>query len=132
MASGTISLPDDTGWIDATLGSNFNLYDDGGYIYGCKYRRVGNFVSIAGVVTPKSNLTISSVSDLYTITTLPVGFRPALTVRSICQGATQHVWHLDVTTDGDVRLSRYRMTNSSSYSNCPSGAWLPFSIVFEV
>ena len=129
MASGTISLPDDTGWQDATLGSQFALYDADSVL---KYRRTGKFVSVIGTVKPTSNLTISSVNNIYTITTLPVGFRPSHTIRKICQGSSQYVWLLEVVEDGSVSLSRYRVTNSSSYTNCSAGSWLPLNIVFEV
>ena len=129
MASGTISLLDDTGWQDATLGTNFKLYDEDSVL---KYRRVGNIVSVIGTVSPKANLTISGVNNIYAITTLPSGFRPPITVRKICQGSSQYVWHMTVQEDGEVNLSRYRVTNSSSYTNCPANAWLPINVVFEV
>lgn len=132
MASGIKSGLSDSGWIEATLGSNFKDYTDSGTpAVTTKYRRVGNFVNIIGCVSPKSALTINT-DNRFTITTLPEGFRPTKPVYEICQGSTQNVWMLTVNTTGDVTLGRYRMINASSYTNCPAGAWLPFSVFFEV
>lgn len=129
MASGIKTGIADSGWIEATLGSNFNLYSSSEPV---RYRKIGNIVNIVGTVSPKSALTINA-DNRFTIMTLPDGFRPKQIVSQICQGSTQYIWLLQISaTSGDVRLGRYRMTNASSYTNCPSGAWLPFNVVFEV
>ena len=114
----------DSGWIDATLSSRFNLYASDSE---CKYRKIGKYVQIHGVVKPKSAIAGSTTE--YTIFTLPEGYRPSNSVYSLCQGSGKNTWLLRVNTDGTVNFSRYGTTSNTEAG---TSAWLPFDMGFLI
>ena len=115
----------DTGWIDATLSGLFKEYTTGSS--GPEYRREGKRVYIRGVVSPKQNITGNTDSN--TIFVLPEGFRPSKTEYCECQGSAKATWFLDITTGGEVRMSRY---GAGSFQTAEVNCWLPFSYNFPV
>ena len=115
----------DTGWIDATLSGLFKEYTTGSS--GPEYRREGKRVYIRGVVSPKQNITGNTDSN--TIFVLPEGFRPSKTEYCECQGSAKATWLLDITTGGEVRMSRY---GAGSFQTAKVDCWLPFSYNFPV
>lgn len=63
---------------------------------------------------------------------LPSGCRPSTPRSILCQGSNTNVWCLTVETDGQVKVLRYRPTNSTSAdTDIPAGAWLPFAMSFK-
>ena len=66
-------LPNDSGWIEASIGRNFTSYGD----VSPKYRKIGNIVSIVGSVKPVVS-NIGEDTTLYEILTLPEGYRPSI------------------------------------------------------
>ena len=115
----------DTGWIDATLSGLFKEYTTGSS--GPEYRREGKRVYIRGVVSPKQNITGNTDSN--TIFVPPEGFRPSKTEYCECQGSAKGTWFLDITTGGEVRMSRY---GAGSFQTAEVDCWLPFSYNFPV
>lgn len=124
MATGTIGAYD-TGWVTPELESAFEIY---GSDYSVKYRRVGDIVTIHGVVTPTAAITADN--KLHTIFTLPLNYAPRWMTATICQGSTQYLWSCMIQPDGTVAF--YRYMRGSSESNCPAGAYLPFDVTFIV
>lgn len=114
----------DSGWINATLSSYFNLYASDSE---CKYRKIGKYVQIHGVVKPTA--TIAGSATDYPIFTLPEGYRPSVSVYSVCQGSGKNTWLLRVNTDGTVNFSRYGTTSNAGAS---TSTWLPFDVGFLI
>ena len=122
----TNQLPNDSGWITASLGRNFTSY--GGDLP--KYRKIGNIVSIVGSVKP----TVSNIGEntnSYEILTLPVGYRPPIMdLVYICQGSGICTWMMIISTNGVVSFSRYR--EGGRKVGASTTEWLPFSATFMV
>ena len=116
--------PYDSGWITATLNSGFEPYGDGDDVKPA-YRKVGNVVTVNGVVKPKTAIATGSGAN---ILTLPEGFRPSRQFATICQGSGNAIWCLHVFTNGVLYLERYRTGGTSEIANV--GVWLPFCITF--
>lgn len=115
---------DDSGWITATLASNFTNYSSGSTP---EYRKIGNIIEIRGIVKPKSVLTASNTG--ITIFTLPNGYRPSKVVYEVCQGSGRNVWLLTINTNGTVTISRYGVTSNI---DVPTSAWLCFNKTFTI
>lgn len=63
---------------------------------------------------------------------LPAGCRPSTPRSVLCQGSGTNVWCLTIEVNGQVKVLRYRPTNStSSDTDIPVGAWLPFAMSFK-
>ena len=114
----------DSGWINATLSSRFTLYASDSE---CKYRKIGKYVQIHGVVKPTA--TIAGSATDYPIFTLPEGYRPSVSVYSVCQGSGKNTWLLRVNTDGTVNFSRYGITSNAEAG---TSTWLPFDMGFLI
>lgn len=115
---------EDSGWKNATLGSNFALYTSGQNV---QYRKIGKVVHVGGVVKPASD--IAGSSTVYTIFTLPSGYRPSVNEYFVCQGSYKNTWLCTVGTNGNVTFSRYGTT---SFTTCTNSHWLPFNFTFMV
>lgn len=113
----------DTNWQNITLNNLFTYYGNDANNTP-KYKKIGNIVYLAGVITPTQSLD-SSIERL--IGDLPVGYRPSHEVRIVCQGSQMNRWLLTVFTSGNIMFQRYGTT---SYSTVPTGAWLPFNVSF--
>lgn len=116
-------MVEDSGWQDAVLCDEFELY---GSDSTCKYRKVGKIVQVCGIVKPTSTFSSGASNPLFT---LPEGFRPATYQAYICQGSDVNKWLCSVQSTGEISLSRYGTTEKISVS---TNAWLPFSIMFLV
>lgn len=116
------------GWIYPTIGSEFEVYasDGVGSKPGC--RKDGRVVEVRGIVKPVAD--IAGGTDMHTIITVPVGYRPNSPVYVICQGSGNCTWLLRVNTSGTVDFSRYR--NGNTTTTATAGAWLPFQVTYLV
>lgn len=116
------------GWIYPTIGSEFEVYasDGVGSKPGC--RKDGRVVEVRGIVKP--TVDIAGGTDMHTIITLPVGYRPNSPIYTICQGSGNCTWLLRVNTSGTVDLSRYR--NGETTATAAVGTWLPFQVTYLV
>lgn len=113
------------GWIYPTLGSEFAVYSDTGEnAPAC--RKDGRLVEVRGIVTPVSD--IAGGTDMHTIITLPVGYRPSSPVYTICQGSGNCTWLLRVNANGAVDFSRYR--NGNTTTTAAADTWLPFQVTY--
>lgn len=124
------NLEYDTGWQTLTFNSGFRTHSTG---FEPRVRRIGKLVELKGWAKNTSTITIDTTS--YTLFTLPEQYRPTgMGVLEVCQGSTMAIFNLTVNTDGTVKVSRYRFTNSSSstYPSLPSGQWLPFHVTYMV
>lgn len=119
----------DTGWIDAELTDDFELYNSSSY---CRYAKIGNMVNIQFSLKPTSSSNTLNSASLTTAFTLPEEYIPSQSITVLCQGSGTNVFIVDVTTEGKVNLARYR--NSASYSSSPPSttAWLPCNITYFV
>lgn len=117
------SLPQDSGWQNATLTSDFVEFGTGTIP---RYRKIGEFVYLQGVI--KTTSTLSNGGDNKVILTLPSGYRPAnYSVFQLCQGSGNNKWLLTIETNGECKISRYGITSND---NIPNTAWLPFNTCF--
>ena len=114
----------DSLWQGATLSSRFTYYDSTSTV---QYKRIGNVVYVRGVVKPTS--AIAGSDTRYVIFNLPVGYRPAYDVYTLCQGSSANKWLLTVNINGNVCFSRY---GTSSYAQASTSAWLPFNVSFAI
>lgn len=119
----------DSGWITATLTSNFKLYKSDGV---CRYRKIGKLVNIQANLSPASDDNTLNGGDYMILFTLPEEYRPSHGVESLCQGSYTNIFLTRIYTNGKVALGRYR--DSASYSNTPppNTAWLPINITYFV
>ncbi len=118
-------MTNDSGWKNATLGSNFSLYNSDRNV---QYRKVGKIVHVRGEVKPTSD--IAGGTTEYTIFTLPAGYRPSVTEWNIFQGSTRNRWLCKVSNTGSVTFSRY--CTGSAYVTCATSHWLPFNFTFMI
>ena len=119
----------DSGWITATITSNFKLYDSESV---CRYRKIGKVVNIQAEVSPASASNTLNSANYMTLFMLPEEYRPSTNIMTVCQGSGTNIFLTNVTYDGLVTLGRYR--NSSSYATNPPSttAWLPINITYFV
>lgn len=124
-----VLVEDDTGWIDAELESDFQLYNSASY---CRYRRIGKTVNIQFVLSPTSADNILNSATETIAFVLPEEYRPSQNIATLCQGSGVNVFVTGVNKNGNVYISRYR--NSSSYSTTPPGTttWLPANITYFI
>lgn len=116
------------GWIKPAIGSEFTVYASDGVSSTPACRKDGRTVEVRGIVKP--TVDIDGGTDMHTIITLPVGYRPSSPIYTICQGSGNCTWLLRVNTSGTVDFSRYR--NGDTTMTASAGAWLPFQVTFLV
>lgn len=116
------------GWIKPAIGSEFAVYASDGVSSTPACRKDGRIVEVRGIVKP--TVDIAGGTDMHTIFTLPVGYRPSSPIYTVCQGSGNCTWLLRVNTSGTVDFSRYR--NGDATLTASAGAWLPFQVTFIV
>lgn len=117
-------IVEDTGWIEVTdYDSKFTSYD---VTQKPKYRRIGKVVQLVGACKPTETMTAA----VYTMFTIPEGFRPNSSVSVLCQGSGRNKWLCMVNDAGQVQTSRHGA--SEAYVDYTTSSWLPFSIVYFV
>lgn len=123
----------DSGWKTPSISSSLFVYGSDSY-NAIKYRKVGKVVDIRGAVSPASTSTLAN-GDAVTVFTLPQAYRPSYTRTYVCHGSERDVFMVQVQSGGDVTISRYRSTTSTSNAYPTSVAttnWLPISVTFTV
>lgn len=116
------------GWVYPTIGSEFEVYASDGVGSKPCCRKDGRVVEVRGIVKP--TVDIAGGTDMHTIMTVPVGYRPNSPIYTICQGSGNCTWLLRVNTSGTVDFSRYR--NGNTTTTAAVGAWLPFQVTYLV
>lgn len=117
---------EDSGWITATLSSQFTAYSTDS---APRYRKIGNMVEIRGAVKTTSAITGSGTR--YTIFTLPQEYRPSdYNVVTVCQGSSFKNWCFEINTDGTVQFSRHN--TGSAYADLGTTQWLPFHATYFI
>ncbi len=116
------------GWVYPTIGSEFEIYASDGVGSKPCCRKDGRVVEVRGIVKP--TVDIAGGTDMHTIMTVPVGYRPNSPIYTICQGSGNCTWLLRVNTSGTVDFSRYR--NGDTTTTAAVGAWLPFQVTYLV
>lgn len=56
----------DTGWINATLTSDFKAYNNNNSNQPC-YRKIGKIVEICGVVSPTASISANETKTIFTL-----------------------------------------------------------------
>ena len=109
--------------------TNFAHYNDPDIM---KIRKQGNVVNILGAYRNTAQLNIDPYgTNSYLMTTVPEGFRPPFTVNAICQGSGDSIWLCILDPNGNLYLSRYRVTsNTTTASTLAAGAWFPINITY--
>lgn len=114
-------------WNNLTLGNQFQVYNNVAANQP-RYKAIGQMVEIRGVVSPTAVLASSTTQ--YTIATgIPAALRPNINRVYRCQGSGINTWLLIITTSGTITVSRY---GTNTYTDIPSGAWLPFAVTYFV
>lgn len=110
------------------LESGFELNDNN---YPIIISRVGNLVSLKGVINVTSDMTLSEVRTGKTFFTLPQEFRPVnQPVFTLCPASNKYSWVLVVETNGDMKLSRYGKTDFEAITAPLS--WFAFNVTFTI
>lgn len=113
---------EDSGWIDLTLTSDFQLF---GASAKAQYRKIGNLVFVVAQVKPTSEITASA--NPTSVAILPEGFRPTIGITYVCQGSGMNRFCLQIDPSGSIGISRYGTT---ALANIPTNAWLPFNALY--
>ena len=116
------------GWIYPNIESEFAVYASDGVSSRPCCRKDGRVVEVRGIVKPAVD--IAGGTEMHTIITVPVGYRPNSPIYTICQGSGNCTWLLRVNTNGTVDFSRYR--NGDATTTASVGAWLPFQVTYLV
>lgn len=98
-----------------------------------KVTRVGKVVTVRGVASVKSNITLGIAQQ--TMGVIPAGFRPPLMVYAVMNGSGANRWLLCVEESGNVTAARYGITEYTelnAQTSSAAGAWLPFTITYLV
>lgn len=92
------------------------------------YKKVGNVVTIIGIVTPTQ--TLAHTQNGYRIAEgLPSDCCPPSAFRAVCQGTGINRWLFNVNPTGTIGASRYGVDTDSDMT---TGTWLPFSVTYLV
>lgn len=113
----------DSGWINATLTSNFKAYG-GSSTNTPQYRKIGKIIYIRGIIAPTAEIASGASKTIFT---LPNGYRPTKPIYCLQQGSVKNSWLCAIDTSGSVSFQRY---GASGYIACPTTAWLPFQVEF--
>ena len=117
----------DESWHNLTYTEYFKNYNNVSS-YQPKYKKVGNVVTIIGVVTPTG--TLAQAQNGYRIAEgLPSDCCPPTTFRVVCAGSGMNKWLLNVNTTGTLGASRYGIDTDSDMT---TGIWMPFSVTYLV
>lgn len=116
-------LMGDSGWINATLTSDFTLYNSNSVV---QYRKIGKVVSIQGTVKPTAEIAANANTTIFT---LPEEYRPSYEQNIVCQGSGVNKWLLTIRPSGTALCERY---GTDSRIPIPTTAWLPFNATFMV
>ena len=93
-----------------------------------KYKKVGNVVTIIGIVQPTALL--AHQTNGYRVgEAMPVEYRPPTTFRAVCQASGMNRFLFNVNDTGTIGIARYGTTEDS---DIPANAWLPFSVTYLV
>lgn len=119
----------DSQWVYPYLSFDFQAYG-GDANNSVKYRKIGNIVSIQGVITPKPEHTIMGGVNESSICTLQDGYRPSSTIYIVCHGSGLNKWLLTIRTNGAVSFSRY--CSNRGWESATNNVWLPFHATFFI
>lgn len=92
---------DDSGWIDLPLSSGVIAYNDA---QKPQYRKVGNEVSIRGVIKNMAAPTTATV-----FANIPEGFRPSHKIIESGAMIGSNFWRFDIETNGEIRFGSTTM-----------------------
>ena len=113
-------------WHKLKLSNDFAAYDGKNTNYP-EYKRIGNVVSVRGILTVNGNDIQTSKNYITMALGIPAECCPSKDVKALCQGTGANKWLCTITTDGKIQLSRYGTTE---YESIVSGTWLPFNITY--
>lgn len=105
-----------------SFASNFKAYSSS---YPPTLQRHGPLVVLVGAVA--NTAAFSPSDDKVTLFTAPVGFRPAIVTRTLCQGSGKNSWLLEAMTNGNVTISRYGTT---AYGTVGVNTWIVCAAVW--
>ena len=117
--SGWQPIYEDTGWQDVSLKSGFTHYDSSAH---CRYRRFGKVVELRGAVKNTNAILSTDLNVSATVGNISItSCRPSSALQFVQQGSGMNRFVLQVSTNGDLTVSRYGTT---SPIQCGSGSWL--------
>lgn len=96
----------DTGWLTATLKSGYSHYSDTEKLL---YRRIGKLVEINGCVKNDSTVSMTDYNDLFQVATIPVGFRPSVTITKVNQTTGYYKLLTYVDSAGNIGFTAYSL-----------------------
>ena len=118
----------DTGWQDLSFASGFNHFWTE---QKAQYRRIGKIVHIRGAIKNTNEISANDTKvKMATITDATC--RPSQEIHYIQQGSGTGVHLITIFTNGEVNISRNRLTGTSGYSKIGAGSWLNIEHTFFV
>ena len=110
-SDGTVTMPEnDSGWITPTLNSPFTNFSASPDFAPVEYRKIGDIVSVQGLVDA------NSASGGSTIFTLPSGYRPKKRLIFTVENGNTVTARIDIHPNGTVEA--HAMANSGTWLNC--------------
>lgn len=117
----------DSEWHDLTIDNAYKLYQDRPELRP-RYKVIAGHIEINGTLSPKVAY-MSSADRVPIASGIPPEYRPDINREFVCQGSGMNRWECTVTTDGTIVMARY---GTSDFANVPAGAWLPFSVGYNI
>ena len=114
-------------WNNLTIGSGFKAYADNANA-APKYRVCGSLVTVTGCLTPTSTVT-GGTNESTIASGIPSQYCPHYSQAVVCHGSGINKWLCSIKTDGSITMSRY---GTNTYADVPAGAWLPFTLTYQM
>lgn len=125
--NGNLTVNGSNSWKNLTLNSNFKAYNDV-TANTPQYKNNNGVVTVRGIVSPKTAFTSTSNTTVFA-SGLPEALRPPINLCFICQGSGMNRWLCNISTSGEIGVSRYGITN---FEEVPTTAWLTFCLTYVV
>lgn len=115
----------DSGWINLTPSSNFDIYSTG---QQPRIKKQGNMVIIDGAFKPKATIASSQLTSWLLVSTVPDGWNPSHVVYKVIQGSGRAKCKLQINSSGQILIANYgNRTTTSSIGNT---VWLPMNVEY--
>ena len=120
-------------WANLKISSGFRAFD-GLSVNTPKIKRFGGVVDVRGVLEPSKAIETSE-TGIVIATGIPENMRPTCDHYYMCQGSAMNRWMLGITTDGELKIYKYGVTEYetlNAYTDSHSGSWLGFSAIYII
>lgn len=120
----------DSGWLNPTLGSNFEVYSSN---YKMQLRKIGEKIYIQGAVKPKAEISTGNqgqvVANSNVVLVLPESYRPNHIVSFVMRGSGMNKYILSINNTGHVYVQNYGVATNIAI---PAGTALHINCSFVI